>query len=154
MLHLPESNFFMRTQSYKNHSRYVPGFHVISFGAILALLVGSFVNLYNSINNNGNLYSASLICLIAIILCLLFWYIRRFPIAVQDRVILSEENFRHYVLTGRRLDARLTKQQIIGLRFASDEEFPALCEKAAEENLSSKAIKQSITNWRADHNRA
>jgi hypothetical protein len=41
-------------------------------------------------------------------------------------------------------------RQIIGLRFASDEEFGALAKKAAEEGLSENAIKKSIKTWRAD----
>jgi hypothetical protein len=60
---------------------------------------------------------------------------------------------RHFVLTGKPLDSRLRLSQIIALRFASDLEFPALAQKAAEEGLSSKEIKQSIQNWRADYNR-
>ena len=143
----------MKEQNHKNHARYVPGFHFITAIAIVALLVGAFVNLYNSLNDHANLYSASLICLIAIILCLLFWYVRSFPLRAQDRAIRAEENFRHFVLTGRRLDNRLTMSQIIALRFASDEDMPLLAQRAAEENLSSKAIKETITNWRADHHR-
>jgi hypothetical protein len=36
------------------------------------------------------------------------------------------------------------------LRFASDDEFPALAEKAALENLSENDIKKAIKNWKAD----
>jgi hypothetical protein len=143
----------MKDQSHKNHAQYVPGFHFITATAIVALLIGAFVNLYNSLNDHANLYSASLICLVAIILCLLFWYIRSFPLRAQDRAIRAEENFRHFVLTGRRLDNRLTMSQIIALRFASDEEMPVLAQQAADNNLSSKAIKESITNWKPDHHR-
>jgi hypothetical protein len=56
-------------------------------------------------------------------------------------------------LTGKRLDPRLTLKQIVGLRFASDAEFADLARKAAEENMPQDAIKQSVKNWRADHDR-
>ena len=91
----------MKEQNQQNHARYVVGFHIITFALTLALLIGSFVNLYNSVNSEGNLYSASLIVVAAIVLCLNFYYIRSFPLKVQDRSIRSEENFRHFVLTGK-----------------------------------------------------
>ena len=45
------------------------------------------------------------------------------------------------------------RDRVIALRFASDEEFPAMAQKAASENLSQKQIKQSIRNWKADYHR-
>jgi hypothetical protein len=50
-------------------------------------------------------------------------------------------------------DSRLTKGQIIALRFADDDEYAALSERAIKENMSPKEIKQAIQNWRADHHR-
>jgi hypothetical protein len=41
--------------------------------------------------------------------------------------------------------------QIIALRFASDDEFVGLSKKAADENLSTKQIKEQIKNWRGDY---
>jgi len=61
-----------------------------------------------------------------------------------------EENLRHYVLTGKLLDPRLTIRQVIALRFASDDEFVALAQEAAEKNLAPDAIKQAVKKWRAD----
>jgi hypothetical protein len=54
------------------------------------------------------------------------------------------------VLTGKLLDPRLSVKQIIGLRFASNEEFVALAQRAADQNLSTKDIKQAVKNWRPD----
>jgi hypothetical protein len=54
------------------------------------------------------------------------------------------------VLTGKLLDARLTVRQIIGLRFAPDEEFVDLARRAAAENLSEDQIKRQVQNWKAD----
>jgi len=48
----------------------------------------------------------------------------------------------------------LTIQQIIGLRFASDEEYVDLVSKALQENLSNKQIKQAIKSWKGDYHRA
>ena len=143
----------MQTQHYKNHSKLVPLYHGVTLIAILVLIVGSFINLYQIIATGGGLYSASLICLISLILLMLFFFARSFALKAQDRAIRSEENFRHFILTGKPLDNRLRLSQIIALRFAGDEEFIELAQKAINENLSSKQIKQSVKKWKADHHR-
>ena len=142
----------MTEQNFKNHARFVIGYHVISFLAILALLIGSFINLAHSAKEN--LYSASLICLIAVILGLFFVFIRTFPLKAQDRAIRAEESLRHFILTGKPLSNKLTINQIIALRFASDAEYLDLITKTLEQNLTPKQIKESINQWRADHHRA
>lgn len=141
----------MKEQNFKNHTRLVMGWHGLTFIAILALLIGSFINLSHSAQEN--LYSASLICLVAVIFVLLFIYVRVFALKAQDRAIRAEESLRHFVLSGKPLSSKLTIQQIIALRFASDEEMLALATKALQENLSNKQIKQAINNWRADNHR-
>jgi hypothetical protein len=143
----------MPEQSYAKHARFVPLYHQVLFGIIALTLIGSFVNLYLSIGNNDRIYSASLITAISIALLLLFGFTRIFPLKAQDRAIRAEENLRHYVLTGKLLDSKLTIKQIVGLRFASDAEFPELARKAAVEGLSPDEIKKSVKNWRADHDR-
>ena len=142
----------MNEQNFKNHRRLVPGFHGLTFIAILALLIGSIVNVCNSAKEN--LYSATLICLVAVIVLLLAWYLRVFALKAQDRAIRAEESLRHFILTGKSLPADLRMGQIIALRFASDEEFLALLGKAVDEKMSPDEIKQAIKNWRADHYRA
>jgi hypothetical protein len=85
---------------------------------------------------------------------IIFWYARAFAIAAQDRAIRAEENLRHFALTGKLLDSRLTMSQVIALRFAADTEFLLLAEKAANENMKPSEIKKAIVNWRADYHRA
>ena len=140
----------METQNYSNHHRFVPLFHVVLFGFIVLTMIGSIVNLYHSLGDHQRLYSASLIVVITFCLLLLFFFCRVFPLKAQDRAIRAEENLRHFVLTGKLLDPRLTIRQIVGLRFASDEEFIALAKMAAQEILSGNDIKKSIKHWRAD----
>ena len=144
----------METQNYANHRRYVPMFHSVLFGMIVLTQIGSLVNLYRSWGDHQRLYSASLIVVITVCLFFLFFFCRIFALKAQDRAIRAEENLRHFVLTGKALDPRLTIRQIIGLRFASDEEVASLAQRAAAENLSEDQIKRAVKNWRPDTYRA
>lgn len=138
-------------QDYKNHVRLVPLWHYFTASAILLGLIGSFINVINSAKEN--VYSASLLLLVFLILVFLWTYARLFALKAQDRAIRAEENFRHFVLTGKPLDPRLRLSQIIALRFASDAEMVALAKRAAEEKLPAKQIKQAIQQWRGDYYR-
>jgi len=138
----------MKQQNFKSHSKFVIGYHLVTFLTILALIIGSIVNLVKS--SDDNLYVSSLLVLVSFILLFLYYFLRSFALRAQDRAIRAEENFRHYLLTGKPLSNKLSMRQIIGLRFSSDEEFPALVEKSITENLSEKEIKKEINNWKAD----
>lgn len=142
----------MVDQNFKNHGRYLLSWHVLTGLGVIALLIGSVVNLSHS--SKENVYSASLLVLVSVILVSVFWYARWFALRVQDRAIRAEENLRYFALTGKLYDSRITMGQIIALRFASDEELVSLAKKAAEEGTSNKEIKMSIKNWRPDHHRA
>jgi hypothetical protein len=141
------------TQNYANHRRTVPGYHLVLLSVTLLTLIGSCVNLYESIGDHQRLYSASLIVALSVIATLLSWYVRIFPLKAQDRAIRAEENLRSFAMTGKLLDPRLTTLQVVALRFASDGEFPALAQRAADENLKPDAIKRAVKQWRADEYR-
>ena len=141
----------MKNQDYSNHSRFVPAYHFIALLGSLILVIGSVVNLVNT--SHEGLYSASLITFASVILLFTAFYARVFSLKAQDRAIRAEENFRHYLLTKEALPNELTIRQIIGLRFASDEEFPILVKKAVKEKMTEKEIKKSIKTWRADYYR-
>src|ERR1035438_10543433 len=140
----------MPDQNYSNHRQYVPIFHYVLLPVLFLTIIGSIVNLVESWGDHTRLYSASLIVVLSV--CGLFtaFFARLFALKAQDRAIRAEENLRHFAMTGKLLDSRLTVRQIIGLRFASDEEFVALARKAAEESMTEDAIKQAVKNWRAD----
>jgi hypothetical protein len=141
----------MSQQNFKKHSRYIPLWHFIIPLIILSLFIGIINNLVHAVASN--VYSAALLVVIAALLISFYWYTRWFALRAQDRAIRAEENFRHFILTGKPLDSRLRMGQIIALRFASDEEMPALAKRALEEKLSQKEIKQAIKTWRPDYNR-
>ena len=138
-------------QNAKNHSRYIPLWHILTPLLILAILTGSIITF---IHTDGNLQHASLMLILVVpVLMLLFWYARWFALRAQDRAIRAEENFRHFILTGKPLDKQLRMGQIIALRFAPDEEMPELAKRAVAEKLSSAQIKQAIKNWKPDYHR-
>lgn len=143
----------MATQSYATHRRTDPIFHRVLLPVIFLTCIGACVNLVQSWGDHVRLYSASLIFVLS--WCLLFttFLARIYALKAQDRAIRAEENFRHYLLTGKPLDPRIGMRQAIALRFAADGEFPTLAARAAAEGLQPKAIKQAIKNWRADEYR-
>lgn len=143
----------MTPQNFANHRRTSTPFHLVLLPLLLLTLIGSIVNLVLSWGDHQRLYSASLILVLTICLILTTFLARIFPLKAQDRAIRGEENLRHYILTGKLMDARLTFRQIAALRFASDAEFPALAARAASEGLSSTDIKKAVQNWRPDTDR-
>lgn len=139
----------MKEQNFKKHAQYVPGFHFLALTLIGASLIIAIILLVSGGFSLSNVFDL----LVALSLGLLFFYLRQFATANQDRIIRSEENFRSFRLTGKVLDSRLTKGQIIALRFAGDEEYSSLTEKAIKEDLGPGDIKKAVQQWRADHHR-
>lgn len=139
-------------QSYPQHKRYVPGFHVVAFGLVLATGVLAVIQLVRA-PGIGSLAGVTG----ALALLALFWYVRLFPLGVQDRVICLEERLRMARLLPADLATRaeaLRPGQLIALRFASDAELPALVRRVLDEGISSRdAIKALITTWRPDTRR-
>jgi len=81
---------------------------------------------------------------------------RTYIVRLQDRIIMLEVKVRAAELLAAGQDAqlaKLTSKQITALRFAGDDEFGALLDRAVRENLSPKDIKATIKHWRPDHYR-
>lgn len=114
------------------------------------VIIGSFVNLYQSMGDHQRLYSAALLVVLSLCVLATAFFARIFALKAQDRAIRAEENLRHFALTGKLLDSRLQPLQIVALRFASDAEFPDLARKAAESGMAPDTIKQAVRTWRAD----
>jgi hypothetical protein len=140
-------------QTLANHARYVPGYHFVT--GILTLIVLAW-SLYRA----GTIRTPDtfLAVIVGAVLILQFWYLRQFPLRVQDRLIRLEERLRIGALLPPDLKARcsdLTADQLIALRFASDEEVGALAKRVLSERISDRAaIKALVVNWRADEMRA
>lgn len=141
----------MSPQNFSNHTRFDKLYHFTIVPLVLVGLIGSIVN-FAALRPETH-YVSALLVLVFFLLFLVAGLSRIYSLKVQDRVIRAEENFRHFMLTGKPLDTNLHIRQIIALRFASDAEFPALAKRALSENLSARQIKEAIKEWRGDYYR-
>lgn len=139
----------MSVQNYSNHVQRTPVFGVTML-ILMLTTIGAIVNLVLSWGDHERIYGASLILVLSACGVIIGGCARSFPLKAQDRAIRAEENLRHYVLTGKLLDSRLTPLQIVALRFASDPEFAALAQQAADKGMKPDDIKRAVKNWRPD----
>ena len=140
-------------QSYANHMRLVPPFHIV---LSLILLVNFFYCLVRAIVAFS--WPTLLAALMGLAFLLMFIYMRTFPLTVQDRLIRLEMRLRLERLLPADQKSRileLTVSQLIALRFASDAELPGLVREVLDQKLTrGKDIKQKVRDWQADHLRA
>jgi Family of unknown function (DUF6526) len=140
------------TQSYANHARMVPGFHYVTGACVLIFTGWSIWHAMSTRSADAHFEMLGAFGLLGT-----FWYARSFPLKAQDRVIRLEERIRLTRLVPDDLRQRvdeLSAKQLIALRFASDGEVPELVRWVLTDNVTdSKAIKQRIRSWRADHHR-
>jgi hypothetical protein len=90
-----------------------------------------------------------LLCL-TIAVTLLILASRVYIVRLQDRIILLEMRVRLARLDREGDYGRLSKRQLISLRFASDAELPALIQRAVSEKLTGRQIKEAIHDWQPD----
>ena len=139
-------------QNYGNHAKFVPAFH---FFALPIVFFSTIYFGYRAVTEPG--LESAFTCAFALAVLVLTFLARLFPLGVQDRLIRLEEHLRLEQVLSEANRARigdLTTDQLIGLRFASDEEVDALTTRVlAGELADRKAIKQAVKSWRADHHR-
>ena len=142
----------IKMQQFANHRKKAPLIYYVSLTLLLnSFVVWTFIALSGRENHDGEM--AFTLALISFASLILGYFARALALKAQDRAIRAEENLRHFAMTGKLLDQKLSINQVIALRFASDEEFVELAKRAADENINPKAIKSSIKNWRADYHR-
>lgn len=143
----------MKQQSYENHTRYHPLQHFFWLPVSLITLVTSLIYVVSSLIKGSFTLPVFLIFMLVLMSFVAGALARLNALKVQDRVIRLEEQFRYYMLTKEPLDPRVTMEQLIALRFASDEEFPQLAKLAVEKDMSGDEIKKAIKQWRTDEHR-
>ncbi len=143
-------------QTFANHTRLDPSFHFFLapvFGIAFVLTIIHFVYHFRESDARDNIH-AFLLILLAIAFIVMLLKERLYALKVQDRVIRLEERLRLAQLLTEPMRSRipeLTVDQLCGLRFASDAELPKLAERALNEKMTRKQIKQAIQNWRPDY---
>ena len=139
-------------QNLKNHGRLDPPVHFVLFAILVANLVFS---IFHMIHHRQDAYFAGpWFVVLSLAVFIPFVKLRSYPLRVQDRVIRLEERMRLQALAPAAWHAqiyRLTEDQLIGLRFAADDEVLELAKQALEQNLDRKQIKERIKSWRADN---
>ena len=144
----------MARQNFKNHIRYYTTHHFIFYPLLLIALIASVVA-YNHHPEQEELWIA-VIAIFIFIGWSSFMMRQHYALGNQDRIVRLELRFRYFITTGKRLEpfeSNLSTGQLAALRFASDEELPALVERTLKENLSALQIKNLIVHWLPDHMR-
>ncbi|HUK31755.1 MAG TPA: DUF6526 family protein [Candidatus Acidoferrum sp.] len=140
-------------QNYSNHAKFVPPFH---FFVLPVLLLNVGWSVYHIVKTPSADTIIQTAVAVAILMAALFG--RIFALSVQDRVIRLEMRLRMANVLPVDMRTRIsefTPEQLIALRFASDEELPALSKKVLDEKISKrKPIKLLVKNWQGDYLRA
>src|SRR5579872_5750534 len=138
-----------QNQSAASHTRWDPPFHFFLMPVTIFSVIALCVRLYN--NQDLKHVWLLVVGLAAVVLVL---KARLYPLKAQDRVIRLEERLRLSLLMNdaqKKLIPQITERQLVALRFASDGEVAALAERAVNEKLEPKQIKEAIKEWRADN---
>ena len=138
-----------RPQTFSNHAKFDPPFHFV----LVPIMMVSFGIAARSAVSNPTFLSLWNVVFVAALVVAVF-LIRIYALKVQDRLIRLEERLRLSTVLPEYMRPRiseLTEDQLVGLRFASDDELASLFEKTLANNWARKEIKANIRNWRPDY---
>ncbi|GLC24174.1 DUF6526 family protein [Roseisolibacter agri] len=142
-----------RSQDYATHRRWNPLVHFVLTPLLIANIVVAGRALVRA-PSAGTAWAATM----AVALLLLSYAAREQALAVQNRVIRLEMALRLARVLPADLAARIDELrvgQLIGLRFASDAELPALVRQClAGELRGADAVKRAVRDWQPDTLRA
>jgi hypothetical protein len=123
------------SQTYKTHTRWFPPFHFFALPVLLANVLVQFSHLWGAMTLGG-VWAALVAAAI-------------FMVALLSRL--------RELLSGdlqKRIN-ELTREQLVGLRFASDAELPELVRDVLAGKLKTKReIKMRVRDWQSDWLRA
>lgn len=144
----------METQNYNNHRKFYPPHHFIYLPLLGILQVFGITKIFSDEIHQLNWILFSVV--IFLLLYLAVMVRQHYALGNQNRIIRLEFKQRYFEIYKERSDdvvEKLNFGQIAALRFAYDDEFKILLEKALKENISGEEIKKSISRWKPDHHR-
>ncbi len=144
----------MKKQNYTNYRKYYIPHHFIFLPLMIFLIIWGFGN---SNKDDDHKLEWRLFGLLSF--CILYLGImlrQHYALGNQNRIVRLEFRLRYYELfhqSSKQVEESLSFSQIAALRFADDQEFLVLLDRAIKEQISSEDIKKAIKNWQADHMR-
>lgn len=141
------------TQSYSNHRRVFPLYHLFALPILLAHVV---VTLVGAVREP----SAWTVWMVVVALGIAAAAVanRASSLIVQNRVIGLEMRLRLATVLPVELCQRIPElhlKQLVGLRYAGDAELPGLVERCLRGELATAdAVKRAVRQWRPDYVRA
>ena len=141
----------MKNQKPFRFSRYYPPHHFV-FYPLCAL--GTGASIYLAVRQEEARALWLMLAFVVFLITYLALMMRQhYALMNQNRIVRLEMRFRYYVLTGQRfelLEPQLRPSQIYALRYAGDEELPALVQRTLKENLRAADILKAIVNLQPD----
>ncbi|WHF52281.1 DUF6526 family protein [Chryseobacterium gotjawalense] len=144
----------MQNQNYQNHKKFYPPHHFIYLPLVFILQIVGIWKIFKDEHNQLIWILFSVVIFLILYLALMIR--QHYALGNQNRIIRLEFKLRYFELFGKSADeteSKLSFDQIAALRFAYDDEFKMLLDKALQQNISGDEIKKSITNWKPDHHR-
>ena len=104
------------TQDYKTHRKFVPLYHYVATGLLVAVLVWSIARMIGDFS-----VDRLMMFLLVVVVLLIGYFARTFPLGAQDRIIRLEERLRMWKLLPDDLKPHIesfTAGQLVALRVA------------------------------------
>ncbi len=141
------------TQNVENHARFVPAYHMVTFGIFVINFIWCVYQLIHAPSGQTAISSAPFHCLPAALF--LRAHLRAHGAgprhSSRDALADAAAFARGFAPAHREFSVG----QLVALRFASDEELPELARKVLDEKIEDrKAIKKLVKNWQPDFLRA
>ena len=141
-----------QAQTYKNHRRYYWPHHFI----VQPILIAHFLFRVRDFLDDRS-WDNGWVALVAMALMMFAFTARAQALKAQNRSIRIEERLRLARLMPAEEQSKideLSMSQLVGLRFASDEEVVDLARRSLSGELKTGgAVKKSVKTWRPDYHR-